>query len=447
MKQKHPLLAVLVLTVLYFVVACKQPSPFGADLLRDEFSEYVFTDTITLRCTLEREDSTLTSDRSSTAEYFLCGELNDPQFGRSASTIYALMLGRNLNPNFKPATQTFDSIVLYLRYAAAGFYGDTMQEQTLRVFRVDENNAIGPSINYYSTKTFPATEELGSVTFFPKPTKVDSLFEGLKGPFLRIALKPEFGQELFNLDSISYSVDTLFTQKLRGLKIMSTVNGNSPGTMMAFDLNNTALSRLRLFYHDTIARSFDYFFTGTNKFTHFEHDHGNSQAGQLIGQELNDNLFVQGMQGVRVKIEFPYAQLLDKIAVNRAQLVLTVADETAALKPASQLFFSQLQGDTVFVLSSDVVYSFGPTFTGGFANFGGTPKEEFDNGTMVKRYRLTLSDQFQGIVDDDNSTNTKKRTVYLGVYPRSRTAQRALLFGPQNLSFPAKLELTYTKVR
>jgi len=447
MKQKRPYLAVLILTAISIVIACKQPSPFGADLLRDEFSEYVFTDTITLRCTLEREDSTLTSDRSSTAAYFLCGELNDPQFGKSVSNIYALMLGKNLNPNFKPATQTFDSIVLYLRYAAAGFYGDTTQEQTLRVFRVDPNHHISPSANYYSTKTFPAAEELGSVRFLPKPSKVDTLFEGIKGPFLRLALKPEFGQELFTLDSASYSVDSFFTQKLRGLKIVSSASGATPGAIMAFDLNNTALSRMRLFYHDTTARNFDYFFTGGNKFTHFEHDHGGSPSGQLIGQALDDNLFVQGMHGLRVKIEFPYAHLLNKIAVNRAQLVLTVADETASLKPANQLFFSQLQGDTVFVLSNDVVYSFGPTFNGGFSNFGGTPREEFDNGTMVKRYRLTLSDQFQEIVDDDNSSDTKKRTVYLGVYPRSRTAERAILFGPRSLSFPAKLELTYTRVR
>lgn len=446
MNQKRPYLAVLILTAIS-IVACKQPSPFGADLLQDEFSEYVFTDTISLRCTLEREDSTLTSDRSSTAEYFLCGELNDPQFGKSASQIYALMLGKNLNPNFKPSTQTFDSIVLYLRYAVGGFYGDTTQEQTLRVFRVDPNQSISPSANYYSNKTIPASEELGSVSFFPKPTKVDSLFDGIKGPFIRVALKPEFGQELFNLDSISYSVDSFFMKQLRGLKIVSTTNGAAPGAIMAFNLNNTALSRMRLFYHDTIARNFDYYFTGANKFTHFDHDHSGSQAGQQIGQQLDDYLFVQGMQGLRVKIEFPYAQNLDKIAVNRAQMVLTVADETAALKPASQLFFTQLQGDTVFVLSSDVVYSFGPTFTGGFSSFGGTPREVFDNGTTVKRYRLTLSDQFQEIVDDDNSTNTKKRTVYLGVYPRSRTAERAILFGPQNLSFPAKLELTYTKVR
>ena len=153
------------------------------------------------------------------------------------------------------------------------------------------------------------------------------------------------------------------------------------------------------------------------------------------------------MHGLRVKVEFPKAQYLDKIAVNQAQLVLTVvADDNLFLKPASQLFFTQLQGDGDFVLTSDVLYSFGPNLTGGFLNFGGTPKKVVDNGTIVTRYRLTLSELFQHIVDDDNSTDTKNRTVYLGVYPRSRTAERSVLYGPKSLTFPAKLELTYTRV-
>lgn len=205
---------------------------------------------------------------------------------------------------------------------------------------------------------------------------------------------------------------------------------------------------MRIFYHaDTSAKNFDYFFEGANKFTHFEHDLSTGVAGTLAGHEVQEKLYVQGMEGFRVKLEFPYANKLDRIAINQAELVLTVADETANLTPASQLFFTQLQGDTVFAVTSDVSYSFGPNLTGGFLSFGGTPKKVVDNGITVTRYRLTLSELFQHIVDDDNSTDTKNRTVYLGVYPRSRTAHRAVLYGPGSLTFPAKVELTYTKVK
>ncbi|MFN0037527.1 MAG: DUF4270 family protein [Saprospiraceae bacterium] len=451
LKQKLPAFVGILLAAFALWAGCKKPSPLGADLLGDELADYSFTDTVEVRCTIEREDSTLTSDRNSTADYFLCGELNDAEFGKSSSDLYALMLGETLNPNFDTAAQTFDSIVLYLRYASAGFYGDTMQPQTLRVLRLDPDQYISDSKDYYSTHAFPATEEIGRVEgLLPKPTKRDSLFEGAKGPFLRVVLKPEFGQELFNLDSASYSVDSIFFQKLRGLKIVSSSSGASPGGMMAFDLNNNTLSRMRLFYHensDSTAKDFDFFFKGANKFTHFDHDHAGSPAGQLIGQNADEKIYVQGMEGIRVKVEFPFAQKLDNIAVNQAQLVLTVADDNPLLHPASQLFFTQLLSDSSFVITSDELYSLGPTLAGGFFFFGGTPKKVVDNGTTVTRYRLTLSELFQHIVDDDSSTDTKNRTVYLGVYPRSRTAERAVLYGPKSLTFPAKLELTYTKVK
>ncbi|MBC7775548.1 MAG: DUF4270 family protein [Phycisphaerae bacterium] len=455
MKQKLPALVGILLAALALWAGCKKPSTLGIGLIDDEVDgKYAFTDTVEVRCTIEREDSSLTSDRGSTAEYFLCGELNDPEFGKSSSEIFALMLGETLNPAFDTQTQTFDSIVLYLRYAAAGFYGDTTQPQTLRVLRVADGESISDTKDYYSTNSLPANDadEIGRVdNFLPKPTKQDSLFEGFEGPFLRVVIKPEFGQYLFNLDSASYSVDSLFFRVFRGLKIVSSSGGASPGAMLAFDLNNNSLSRLRLFYHinsDSTAKNFDFFFENANKFTHFEHDISASPAGQLIGHEYADErLYVQGMQGVRVKIEFPYAQFLDNIAVNQAQLVLTVADNHPTLTPASQLFFTQLQDDSLFVLTSDVAYSFGSNLTGGFSSFGGTPKKVVDNGTTVTRYRLTLSETFQHIVDDDNSTDTKNRTVYLGVYPRSRTAGRAVLYGPKSLTFPAKLELKYTKIK
>lgn len=451
MKQKLPAFACILLAAFALWAGCKKPSTLGDTLLGDEYGEYVFTDTVEVRCTIEREDSSLTSDRSSTAEYFLCGELNDAEFGSSSSEIYALMLGETLNPNFDTTTQAFDSIVLYLRYAYAGFYGDTTTPQTLRILRTDVGQVISDTKDYYSDDAIPATEEVGRLeNFLPKPNTRDSLFEGIKGTFLRVVLKPEFGQELFNLDSASYSVDSLFFAKLRGLKFVAST-GASPGAMMAFNLNDNSMSRMRIFYHekvDTTLKNFDFFFEGANKFTHFTHDHNfnNAPAGQLIGQLAPDKLYVQGMQGLRVKVEFPNAQFLNKIAVNQAQLVLTVADEHAKLTPANQLFFTQIQGDTTFVLTSDVLYSFGSNLTGGFTNFGGNPKKVVDNGTTVTRYRLTLSELFQHIVDDDSSADTKKRTVYMGVYPRSRTANRVVLYGPKSLSFPAKLELTYTKV-
>lgn len=450
MKQKLPVLAGILLVAMAFWFGCKRPSALGYELLEDEYADYAFTDTIQLLCTIEREDSSRTSDLSSTAEYFLCGQIIDPEFGKYSSEIFALMIGQNLNPNFDTTIHVFDSIVLYLNYAVEGFYGDTLQPQTLRVFRVDGGYMLQDDKEYFSTNQLPASTEIGRLeNFYPRPTSSDSLFEGIKGPYIKLTLDPAFGQELFTLDSLIYSADTLFHSKLRGLRIATTANTGT-GAIMAFDLNNSSLSRMRLFYHqksDSAALDYDFFFEGANKFTHFNHELAGSPAGLLIGQNSDEKIFVQGMQGTRVKIEFPYAHLLNDIAVNQAQLILHVADENPSLPAADQLVFTKLEGDTTLVFTSDVLFSFGSNLTGGFTNFGGNPRKVTVNGTSATQYRLTLSELFQHMVNDDNSTDTKNRTVYLGVYPRSRTANRAVLFGPKSATLPAKLELTYTRVK
>ena len=451
MNMKRLMYAGLLLAVFaIFQTACKKPTPFGSELLEDEYADYDFTDTITVACTLEREDSLITSDRTGVTAHFLCGEINDPVLGKYNSDIYSLLFPEDLNPQFEPDSITMDSIVLYLNYAPNGVYGDTMQAQTLRVLRLSgvlDNDSV-----YYSTATIAEGAELGRVdNFLPKPHKTDSLFEGAKGAFLRVRLNDDFGNELLGLDSASWQTDSAFYQKLRGIKIVSSANGASPGAMLAFNLNNTALSRVALYYtekKDSTHKRFDFFFKTANKFSHFEHNYSGSEVAASIGKPLGDKLYLQGMQGLRLKVTFPYANKFDQIAVNKAQLVLTVADENPILLPADQLVFTELVGDTTFNFISDVLYSLGSAGSGNLKTFGGFPEKEFVNGnTLINRYRMTLSEKFQHMVDDDASPNIKNRTVYISVYPRSRSARRSVLYGPQSTTFPAKLELKYTRVK
>lgn len=450
MNLKFPIFVGILLTAFaLFNTACKRPTAFGADLLEDEYADYDFTDTITVECTLVREDSVITSDRTNAAPYFLCGEINDPVVGKYSADIYALMQAATLNPQFD-ANHTLDSIVLYLNYAPAGVYGDTLQPQTLRVTRL--NSILKNDSVYYSNASFPEGAELGRIdNFMPRPQKSDSLFDSNKGAFLRVRLDDDFGKEIMGLDSIVWQSDTAFYRLFRGIKIVSNTNGASPGAMLAFNLNNNALSRMALYYRikdDTIQKRFDFFFRNVTKFNHFSHDYAGSEAGPFIGNQLDDKLYVQGMNGLKVKVSFPYANKFDKIAVNKAQLVFSIADDNPILLPADQLIFSKFVGDSVFNFSNDVLYALGSTGNGSLKAFGGFPEKEYVNGnTLITRYRMALSEEFQHIVDDDAAPNIKNRTVYLSVYPRARTARRAVLYGPKSNTFPAKLELKYTRVK
>ncbi len=436
-------------------LSCTKPTPFGSEQIDDGLSDnFRYTDTLTINCSLVREDSILSSDRSSTSAYLFCGQIDDPVFGRSRSDIFTLFRMSNLNPSFKGAT--VDSIVLFLNYDGAGIYGDTLQPQTIRVHRLAADTSVRWDKDYYSNHSFPVAELLGEATnFLPTPNIGSTLFDTTnKAPYVRIPLDNAFGQELLNIDSLDLTLDTTFWKKLRGIRI-SAEPAASPGAMLAFDLNNSTFSRIRLYYKlatDTSSnsRTFDYSFVGGNKMASFTHDYNAAPAGPYLNQPFDQYMFVQGMSGLRLKVEIPYAHLLGNIAVNKAELELSQASDfpldNSVLGPSSQLVFTEILGDTAVSLTSDVLYSLGSTGTGGFNAFGGFPEMENDNGSMVNRYRLTLTRRFQAMVNN-TSGDIKKQTIYVNVYPQSRSAMRAIFYSPSSPKFPAKLTLKYTIVQ
>jgi hypothetical protein len=435
----------------FWAVSCTKPTAFGSELLDDELADYVFTDTFSLRITLLREDSVTTSDRTSTAPYFLCGELNDPVFGNSRSELYTLVRLGNLNPGFNPSRQRIDSMVLFLRLSKAGVYGDTLVPQTLRVFRLDE--ALQNDKAYYSNSTIPASEEIGGIEgYMPRPNAADSLFTPTtRASFVRIPLSVSFGNSLLASDSVSLNADSAFYKTIRGIKITAQHNG-LPGAMLAFNLNDDSYSRIRMYYteDDTLSKTYDFFFEGANKFTHFTHENQGTLPGQLLGQPAEELMFLQGMAGLKLKVELPHIDQLDRVAINDADLVLTTADAPGDLpilqqNPADQLVLTESSGDTLFFFTSDVVYSVGSSGGGNFLLFGGAPESTTINGVMVKQYRLSLSQRLQDMVDV-GADEIKKKTIYVNLYPQSRSAMRSILYGPKSLVFPAKLALKYTRL-
>ncbi len=430
---------------------CSKPTDFGADLLENERGEFGYTDTLTLRITVEREDSVETSDRTSTSPYLMCGELQDPNFGRTKAELYTLFRPSDLSPRFQNAI--VDSIVLFLRYAADGFYGDTTQRQTIQVHRVAAGSALRWNQTYYSNQSLPVGELVGELAdFFPRPRTNVPLFDTIeRGPYVRIPLSNAFGQEILDTDSLTLTSDTLFWQRIRGLRITAASNA-TPGAMLAFNLNNRGFSFIRLYFkyaNDTIttSRVFEFSFLGGNKFNHFEHDYTGSLAENYVGKPAEDLLFIQGLTGLRLKLEIPYAHLLENIAVNKAELEMTVAHPSGAnvsLPPVNQLVLSERPGDSVLVFIPDVVYSL--SILNDFSRFGGTPLRTFEGGQDLERYRLTLTQRFQAMVDNALG-DQKKQTLLVNVFPQSRSAHRVVLFGPKSATFPAKLTLKYTRVR
>jgi Domain of unknown function (DUF4270) len=455
------LFAFAAIVSILFLTNCTKPTSFGSELLNGDLAEYIYTDTLTVQCTTLLEDSVRTSDVNSTASYFLCGNIKDPIFGAAKSDIYTLFELSQFNPDFKNldnSPATFDSIVMYLQLKSEGIYGDTMQDQTISIKKLNPDNQIRWDRSYYSTDKYEADEEIGVVTTKIRPSKSDSLVffndttrTVARGTgIIRIPLSEAFGRSIMehpDSDSLAYQSDTIFWQKFRGLKISTTTA--DPRAMLAFNLNNTPLNRITLYYHlDGKARYFNFYFTGGNKFTHFTHDYTGSEVASHLNKPNDDLMFLQGMAGLKVKLDIPNAKNLGKVLINKADLELTAvnlpADNINWYAPAKQL----LLRDTSKDFTSDVYYSAGSLVNqnSNFNLFGGKPKKETINGQNIQKYNLLLTQRLQEMIDQ-GAGDLEGTTVTLNVFPQYITAMRSVLYGQSNGSFPAKIKVKYTKIQ
>lgn len=450
-------------------LSCNKITPFGADLLDDQLGDYVFTDTLTVRCTVEPEDEVFTSDRSASSPYLLCGTLDDSEFGKTTAEIYTLagLPGTAVRFDKIKSKVKIDSIVLLLRYDASPAYGDTLAEHILRVRQLSE--PIAYLSEYTASSSLPTGRLLGEQRFAPRPRTKRSLSSTLSAPFLRMRLDTALARDIVNMDSLTLTKDTAFYNRLKGLHISCLPAAGGPGVMLGFNLNDENYSMIRLYYReDTVKKEYNLRFAegrevSLNKFNRLTHDYTNTPAEKSIGQANPQLMYLQAAKGLRVKVQLPHVDALDNIAVNKAELVIT------ALAPSNPLFTlpSQLalteertrnlsRGDSVVVRSvignyvqdmiSDMYVSLGVNLDGNLRAFGGTPISETVGGQTVQRYRLNMTDRFQNMVDDTRNTQRLK-TLYLKVHLNRSYATRAILYGPGSTVFPAKVELKYTKVR
>jgi hypothetical protein len=432
------------------VLSCTKPTSFGEELLVNEIADY---DTLTLPvvCTIEREDSVQTTDKTSSALYFLCGSITDPVFGTSKADIYTQITHTSDRFNFKNAV--FDSAVLILPYALDGFYGDTMIPQTLRVSVLTDTFKNRIRDFYYSNNTINTGEEIGRVdNFLPRPRTAKNIFDtaanAIKIAHIRVPLSATFGQQILALDSTTIVNDGLLRKQLKGLKIESEASA-APGCIMGLNLNTTRCL-IRLYYtrNDTLHTAYDLLLSaaGNIKFSNFEHDYANTTAASQLGMPNPDRLYIQGMGGLRVKMEVQGAAALENILINKAQLeVNAVSGQTqnGLFGLPKQLLLAQRNNNDTLIIIPDVNYLRG-NGASEFDFFGGQPTKQVFNGTNVDRYYLTMSKHLQALVDD-TSNDPRKQTMYLTIFPQRLSASRAVLEAGAS-PLKASIKVKYTKL-
>ena len=306
-------------------------------------------------------------------------------------------------------------------YNSANVYGDTLADQKVSVYRLTEEI---PDETLYSSKVFKSESmPIGSLTFKPTPNTTEriitrTIVDSVKfdttfaAPRIRIPLNMNFAQLLKDTsifrDGAAFSA-TGFTKWLKGLVIKVD---NKTGCMMAFDFGSSKFTGIKMYYRkksDKNESTLSFPSSGLIKYTHFNLDYANGSIQPFLRNQkkADEKLFVQGMSGVNVKLEFPYLQSLGKIVINKAELELTAVNEGTnmdAFPAIDQLVLRTAQFDPIFDLALDPAFNRGVGIRSleRITTGGGFVRTETVNAVQYKKYYLNLTTHLQEVSNLNN---------------------------------------------
>ena len=414
----------LVLIVALTVFSCKKtPKKIGTDLQpASSMISVAFTDESDIVASTENVSSV-----SSTNLYMLSlGNMNDSVFGISNFDFYT-QLSLTTESQTWGANAVADSVVLNLVYS--GFYGDTTEYLTVRVYELEET--MLSDTTYRSNHIFECDPTiLADLSFSPRPlTSSDSVLDrGL----LRIPIDPTFGNKLIENES-SMTSNEHFKEFFKGFYV-DCEQTNASGAICYFNPTHS-YTLMRVYYHnDTDTLFYDFGISQSDVWVnHYTHDY----TGHEYIFDDNSRLYVQGSAGTKVWLKFPnikeWADAQEGLVViNEAKLVLTGAvTDTAMYTPPASLILVGEKHDT------DTTYVYLPDQYEGSSYFGGS--YDATDGTVWFR----ISEYIQQLVK--NGTYQDIDGVYINISGTSTVARRWAFYGTGQEN-PLRLEIVYSLV-
>ena len=328
-----------------FLASCDTPKEIGDDLFSVEVG-LNYTDSISIKSSTVLIDSIYTGSPS----VFLAGNFNHPVLGVSESAFFTQI--SNIDTLFAKSTSVYDSLSMRLVYT--GFQGDTTKSQTLSVYRLLDS--LSQKTDYFANSSIRSeSSTLGRHTFSPRPIRSKAINgDSIKFDTLRFRMSDTFGREL-----LSKYADANVAAGVKGFRdyfpgMLFKTTSNSAGAMLSF---NPGYSRMTLHYHnpgDTTKYHIDYYFSLSNSYSpellaRFNQIKSTKlgplaslqNPGNIVSSTLTSGLtYIQAGTGLATKVEFPSLLNLKgnrNVAVNKAELVLTAADNIDLQNTIGQL--------------------------------------------------------------------------------------------------------------
>jgi hypothetical protein len=454
------------LVSLFIFASCENPSGIGLDVDPDIALQSKIVDTSTVITKLQKRDSVLANYTTQS----VLGYFDDATFGKTTANIALALTMPSTNYKFG-TNPTLDSAVLVIPFL--GFFGDSANSTfTAEVRQLNEvlYNESGKS--YYSNKTWLKNSTvLGSkivTTNLKDSISIQAVTSGKIDPDLdslvkvprqlRIKLDANFVKSnIMNLDSINKISNLAFNNYIKGL-FLSINQGASTGKggLFSLDTYTNGAARLDIFYKttntsgviDTLESISTFNISGSsgNAATELTWDMtGTPVKTELESTAKNSNLlFLKGLAGTYVKVEFPYLDKLkglgENVTINRAELIFYTDDNATYgnYDPISR--FRTYRWDIANrpqlipdVSPNDPRY-LGPGFVGGYYS-SATKSYVFNfTGYIQDLLRGKLKNYGTFITPSDFSTAANGLN----------TLGRSVVGGGSNTNYKVKLRIFYT---
>lgn len=446
--------------MVFSVSSCIDPTEIGSELLDEDLIDVGFTDTFSIISTTIKGDSVRTHKYLTFLDGYLLGDFEDPFFGRSTASFYGqvgmLRTGSGVS-YFRPKfdESVIDSTVLVFGLDSSLMYGNNPLDVPFTVKISQLAEVIDPVEDQYSNATFLIDPDgIGSpgettVDIFPR---IDTLevfdyssgsVDTIKFPHIRIPLPDAFGQRFLDADSLDYVNDSTFVDFFNGFAFEPVSENDG---LLSLDLRTSgsdAVAGLYVYYSAATMEgdSGQYRFPFNaykSRVSTFVNDHSGYPVEDYIDNPDRDSLtFMQGMEGLFTKIEIPYISENKDLIVNKAELVLTLAElpgfDYDVYDPVGRIILSKLDEDGSLQIIADVSQA--------------SDLDSAYGGTLVKgvdgepdKYKINISAHLQDMIE-----GVEPPVLYLTTHQRALNMGQSAIYGGSHDKYPIKLNLHFTK--
>ncbi|UCJ09203.1 DUF4270 domain-containing protein [Chitinophaga pendula] len=438
--------------VVYLAPGCNESTILGSELIPGgDFvngRDTVLTDITSSN--IFKVDSSYITGGTFTAK--ILGSINaDPIFGHAQAIVYTQMGLTSPGFSFQGTGQVLDSVVLSIAYQ--GVYGDSTNQQTFRVYRMNETNfRLDSAYRYFRPLSYDQGQLLGTATASGVSLKDSvSIYNAKQGPQLRIRLNNNFGSDLLKQTSTgAFATDSAFRAYLKGFAIVpDTMNGNNKAM---FYMNLAQIeSKLTVYYKnsvdDSLVATFPFIGTAAAHSNYYTRNFAGSEAAQYLNTnrpEGDNQLYLLSGPGTFVKLTIPTLQQFPASVINKAELVMT--EITTGIGSPNDIYPapSQLMLYKYATAAQDSILPLRDFGNGQDPYFGGARTEVTNfGGVRVVQYSFNIAHYMQYLLRNQE-TNYGFR---LQVNPSSRLDVRRVKLGGGKLSqYNLKLRIIYTKL-